>query len=52
VRVNGPKWLETLFVLMTAAALLILGVGVLAFGILSAADGKGHSRTLTEHDHD
>jgi hypothetical protein len=39
-RRNGPKWLENLLVLLTAVALLVIGVSVLVFGILSAADGK------------
>lgn len=39
-RLHGPKWLERGLVFLTAVALLILGVAVLAFGFLSAADGK------------
>jgi hypothetical protein len=39
-RINGTKWLESLFVMLTAVILLILGVAVLAFGLLSAAGGR------------
>jgi hypothetical protein len=39
-RLNGPKWLEKLLVLLTVLALLTIGVSVLVFGFLLAADGK------------
>lgn len=39
-RLNGPKWLENVLVLLTALALLIFAVAVLAFGWVSAANGS------------